>query len=188
VAEFVDSGFDSLCARGQGLPKRPARQASRHQHLIDAVSHVLRSASACACRVSTRLDRSACAIARINAIVRRAVIDPAAEIGPGLYIPHTTGVLFQGAAGANLSLYTFAAVTPRKPMPFSGGGGKFCPRIGNDVSIGTRAVMFGPVLVGDRSHVADRRNVRTGQEQVQMPEGGFFATESGACVPESVHS
>jgi hypothetical protein len=34
----------------------------------------------------------------------------------------------------------------------------------------------------------DWRNVRTGQEQVQMSEGGFFATGSGACVRESVHS
>lgn len=98
----------------------------------------------------TRLAR---AIARINAIVHHTVIDPAAEVGPGLYIPHPTGVLFQGAAGANLSLYTFAAVTPREPMPFSGGGTNLCPRIGNDVSIGVRAVVFGPVLVGDRSRI-----------------------------------
>jgi serine acetyltransferase len=98
--------------------------------------------------------RSARAIARINTIVHRTVIDPAAEIGPGLYIPHPTGVVFQGTAGANLSLYTFAAVTPREPMLFSGGGGKLCPRIGNDVSIGVRAVVFGPVLVGDRSRIA----------------------------------
>jgi len=93
------------------------------------------------------------AIARINTIVHHTVIDPAAEIGPGLYIPHPTGVVFQGAAGANLSLHTFAAVTPREPMPFSGGGAKRCPRIGNDVSIGMRAVVFGPVLVGDRSRI-----------------------------------
>lgn len=98
----------------------------------------------------TRLAR---AIARINAIVHHTVIDPAAEVGPGLYIPHPTGVVFQAVAGANLSLYTFAAVTPREPMPFSGGGGKLCPRIGNDVSIGVRAVVFGPVLVGDRSRI-----------------------------------
>jgi serine O-acetyltransferase len=98
----------------------------------------------------TRLAR---AIARINAFVHRAVIDPVADIGPGLYIPHPTGVVFQGTAGANLSLYTFAVVTPREPMPFSGGGAKRCPTIGNDVSIGMRAVVFGPVLVGDRSRI-----------------------------------
>jgi serine O-acetyltransferase len=97
--------------------------------------------------------RSARAIARINAIVHHAVIDPAAEIGPGLYIPHPTGVVFQGTAGANLSLYTFAAVIPREPMPFSGGDGKLCPRIGNDVSIGAFVVVLGPVLVGDRSRI-----------------------------------
>ena len=98
----------------------------------------------------TRLAR---AIARINAFVHRAVIDPAAEIGPGLYIPHPTGVVFQGTAGANLSLYTFAAVIPREPMPFSSGDGKLCPRIGNDVSIGAFAMVFGPLLVGDRSRI-----------------------------------
>jgi serine O-acetyltransferase len=97
--------------------------------------------------------RSACAIARINAIVHRAVIDPAAEIGPGLYIPHPTGVVFQGAAGANLSLYTFAFVSPREATLLYGGDEKLCPRIGNDVSIGARAMVIGPVLVGDGSHV-----------------------------------
>jgi serine O-acetyltransferase len=98
----------------------------------------------------TRLAR---AIARINAFVHRAVIDPAADIGPGLYIPHPTGVVFQGTAGANLSLYTFAAVIPRVPMLFSSGDGKLCPRIGNDVSIGAFAMVFGPLLVGDRSRI-----------------------------------
>jgi hypothetical protein len=51
------------------------------------------------------------------------------------------------------------------------------------------------VLRGDRMNQQqawpdfnDWRNVRTGQEQVQMSEGGFFATGSGACVRESVHS
>jgi serine O-acetyltransferase len=97
--------------------------------------------------------RSARAIARINAIIHHAVIDPAAEIGPGLYIPHPTGVVFQGTAGANLSLYTFAAVIPREPMPFSSGDGNLCPRIGNDVSIGAFAMVLGPVLVGDRSRI-----------------------------------
>ena len=97
--------------------------------------------------------RSACAVARINAIVHRAVIDPAAEIGPGLYIPHPTGVVFQGTAGANLSMYIFAFVGPREPTFICGGDEKLCPRIGNDVSIGARAMVIGPVLVGDGSRV-----------------------------------
>jgi hypothetical protein len=35
---------------------------------------------------------------------------------------------------------------------------------------------------------ADWPDVRTGQEQVHVPVSSFFATGSGACVPESVHS
>ena len=96
---------------------------------------------------------SSCAIAWINEIVHHTVIDPAAEIGPGLYIPHTTGVVFRGTAGANLSLYSFAIVGPLEPMPFPGGVGKLCPRIGNNVSIGAFAMVLGPILVGDRSRV-----------------------------------
>jgi serine O-acetyltransferase len=38
-------------------------------------------------------------------------------------------------------------------MPFSSGDGKLCPRIGNDVSIGAFAMVFGPLLVGDRSRI-----------------------------------
>src|SRR6516225_4123877 len=44
--------------------------------------------------------------ARINMILHHAIIDPAAEIGPGLYIPHPSGVIFRGTAGANLTLYS----------------------------------------------------------------------------------
>jgi serine O-acetyltransferase len=97
--------------------------------------------------------RSARAIARINALVHHTVIDPAAEIGPGLYIPHPIGVVFQGTAGANLSLYIFAFVGPREPTLLYGGDKKLCPRIGNDVSIGARAMVIGPVLVGDGSRL-----------------------------------
>jgi serine O-acetyltransferase len=97
--------------------------------------------------------RSSCAIAWINEIVHHTVIDPAAEIGPGLYIPHTTGVVFRGIAGANLSLYSFAIVGPLEPTPFPGGVDKLCPRIGNNVSIGALAMVLGPILVGDRSRV-----------------------------------
>jgi serine acetyltransferase len=98
----------------------------------------------------TRLAR---AIARINAIVHHTVIDPTAEIGPGLYIPHPTGVVFQGTAGANLSLYIFAFVGPGEPTLIYGGDEKLCPRIGNDVSIGARAMVIGPVFVGDGSRL-----------------------------------
>jgi serine O-acetyltransferase len=97
--------------------------------------------------------RAARAIARTNAIVHRTVIDPAAEIGPGLYIPHPTGVVFLGTAGANLSLYIFAFVSPREPTLLYGADSKLCPRIGNDVSIGARAMVIGPVLVGDGSRI-----------------------------------
>jgi serine O-acetyltransferase len=124
----------------------------------------------------TRLAR---AIARINAFVHRAVIDPAADIGPGLYIPHPTGVVFQGTAGANLSLYTFAAVIPRVPMLFSSGDGKLCPRIGNDVSIGAFAMVFGPLLVGDRSRIGP--NVVVADDVA--PDSAFMVPRRGRPQP-----
>src|SRR5262245_25184548 len=40
----------------------------------------------------------------LNFIIHRVDLPCAADIGPGLYIPHTSGVIFRGRAGSHLTL------------------------------------------------------------------------------------
>jgi serine O-acetyltransferase len=89
-------------------------------------------------------------------ILHHAIIDPAAEIGPGLYIPHPSGVIFRGTAGANLTLYSVVIVGPLRSLPYPGAGNQQCPNIGDDVSIGAFALILGPVTVGSRARVGAR--------------------------------
>jgi serine O-acetyltransferase len=91
-------------------------------------------------------------VARTNALMHRVELDPAAEIGPRLYIPHPTGVVFQGRAGARLKLFTQAVVCAE-----GGGapGGTIAnsPRLGDEVTLGVKATILGPIEIGSRVRI-----------------------------------
>ncbi|AWB23807.1 hypothetical protein DA075_25360 [Methylobacterium currus] len=97
-------------------------------------------------RGSIRLGR---AVARANLVFSRALIEPSARIGPGLYVPHPPGIVFRGSAGRNLTLYTKAIVGPLGAPAF-GAALDICPRLGDDVTLGVNVVVAGRVVVGSR--------------------------------------
>ncbi len=86
--------------------------------------------------------------ARLNALLHRAVLDPQATVGPGLYVPHPVGVVFRGNAGRNLVLYAGAIVGPLAPLPFPCGGEYECPLLGDEVMVGMNAMILGSAVVG----------------------------------------
>lgn len=88
-------------------------------------------------------------LARINYVVHKAEIAPGASIGPGMYLPHTVGVLFQGHAGRGLTLYTNCQVAPQRATPPFGEVPQDAPTLGNDVTVGAYAVVLGPAQIGD---------------------------------------
>jgi serine O-acetyltransferase len=93
--------------------------------------------------------RLAMALAWCNLLLTRASIAPASRIGPGCYIPHpSTGIVFQGSAGRNLRLFAGCAVAAAR-TPLHGGELHEAPRLGDDVSVGAKALVTGPVVVGD---------------------------------------
>ncbi len=77
-----------------------------------------------------------------------AEIHPAADIGPGFALIHTTGVVVghEVVAGRNLVLYHGVTLGHT-------GTGSGQPRIGDDVRIGAGAKVLGPVRVGDRAWI-----------------------------------
>ena len=97
--------------------------------------------------------RAAGLLARINYVVHKAEIAPGASIGPGMYLPHTVGVLFQAHAGSGLTLYTNCQVAPRRATPACGAVPQDAPVLGNDVTIGAYAVVLGPARIGDAARI-----------------------------------
>lgn len=67
-----------------------------------------------------------------------------ADIGPGLYIGHFGGIFLVGDMGANCS------VGQGVTIGFKGGGKSTRPpRLGNNVYVGTSAVIVGAIDIGD---------------------------------------
>ena len=95
----------------------------------------------------------ACQLARVNYVLHKSAISPAARIGPGLYVPHTVGVVFQAHAGDNLTLYAWSKVVPPVIRHWDGEVPGDAPRLGSGVTVGVGTVVVGPITVPDGTHL-----------------------------------
>ena len=85
----------------------------------------------------------------LNFVVHKATIHPASRIGPGLYIPHTVGVIFFGHAGGRLTLYANAIVAPCDMHGSRAVLNECCPLLGDGVTVGAFAMALGAITVGN---------------------------------------
>lgn len=78
-----------------------------------------------------------------------AELQPGTEVGPGVVLKHTTGLVVGGevVAGARLTLHQNVTLGDRRPF-----GGQ--PVLGDDVTVGAGASVLGPVRIGDRVVIA----------------------------------
>jgi serine O-acetyltransferase len=90
----------------------------------------------------------------VNYVVHKCAISPASSIGPGLYIPHTVGLVFHGHAGRRLTLYHRAVVCAGSVHAWKDAVYGDCPVLGDDVTVGVNSVVMGGVTLGDRAYVA----------------------------------
>ncbi len=77
-----------------------------------------------------------------------ADIHPRAQIGPGLFLPHSTGVVIGPDVVIGSRARVHQGVTLGEPVHL-GAGEWAAPRIGDDVVIGAHAVVLGAVTIGD---------------------------------------
>jgi serine O-acetyltransferase len=73
-----------------------------------------------------------------------AELHPAADIGPGLLLVHTVGIVFGHEVVAGENLVVYQGVTLGHT-----GRGEGQPKIGDGVRIGAGAKVLGPVVIGD---------------------------------------
>ena len=99
------------------------------------------------------LQRLASFVSWLNFIVHRADLPDSAEIGPGLHIPHTAGVIFRGRAGSHLTLLFRSAVVGDRLDARRDRIGDDCPCLGDHVTVGVFSVIKGAVTIGDHAFV-----------------------------------
>ena len=89
----------------------------------------------------------------INATLYKAYISPCSQIGAGTIIPHTVGIYFDGICGERVVLLAHITVCAASPRIAYCKLAADCPTIGNDVWVGTKAVVIGNVKVGDDAFI-----------------------------------
>jgi serine O-acetyltransferase len=76
-----------------------------------------------------------------------ADIHPLATIGPGLFLPHSTGVVIGPDVVIGTRVRIYQGVTLGEPVHL-GAGEWTAPQVGDDVVIGAHAVVLGAVTIG----------------------------------------
>jgi len=89
----------------------------------------------------------------VNYLLHKADISPAASIGPGLYIPHTVGVIVYGHAGSYLRVLARAMMAPHGPRPSPCCSLDNAPVLGDQVTLGVDSVVVGAVRLGNAVRV-----------------------------------
>lgn len=74
-------------------------------------------------------------------------ISPYANIGEGLFIPHTIGIIIghEVIIGNNCEIFQNVTIGSNRKEK----NGRFMPIIGDNVSIGTGAIIVGPITIGN---------------------------------------
>ena len=142
------------------------------------------------------------ATARLNLLLTRVSICPASRIGGGLYIPHpATSIVFQGTAGRNLCMFAGSCVSASGLHPLHGGALSGAPEIGDDVSLGSKSLVQGPVRIGagvkiginacitrdiPAGAVVIAKRRRSSVDALPQPPGSARGTRSSTVVTVSV--
>lgn len=85
-------------------------------------------------------------LSSINFILHKVRLPAASCIGPGCRLSHPAGVVFEGRAGKNLTIFSYAVCMVEKTHKGFNSG---TPAIGDSVTLGGHAVLMGDISIGD---------------------------------------
>jgi serine acetyltransferase len=109
-------------------------------------------------RLATKGPRPLLGLWRTLLIAKHSIdIQPDIEIGPGLELPHPTGIVFGAGVriGRDVTIFhnvTLGLIYDHPPGTARPG----CPTIGDDVVIYTQSILIGAITIGERAVVAAR--------------------------------
>ena len=156
-------------ARYRGFRPLAAAQPGRWRLAFDSLVFKAGFQAVLLYRISHGLGESGwtrCAwfVARLNLLLTGADIEFSARIGPGLLIPHPSGIVIGRGTGIGSGATIYQGVTcgirSWAPGPASG-----YPRIGDDVVLCVRASVLGGIRIGDRAVVGAHALVTHDLEQ-----------------------
>lgn len=105
------------------------------------------------CLFRSGWKRMAYFFCKINYVFQRTHISPESAIGGGLYIPHTSGIIFNGKAGKNLVLYAGASVSSQEAHVNTNRIYSDSPTLGDNIIVGAYSVVTGGITVGDNTNI-----------------------------------
>ncbi len=88
-----------------------------------------------------------------NLVIWGADISYATQIGRALYMPHTVGVSIFGVLGDRCTCYAQVGIGGGSGDERDIGAGNGLPVIGDNVLIGARAMVIGPIRIGEGSMI-----------------------------------
>jgi serine O-acetyltransferase len=108
----------------------------------------------------------------LTLVLTGAEISPASDVGGGLVIYHSPATGLDGKLGRNVVL-TSRVVIGKNGSAVDIGAGPWRPILGNNIYIGSNAVVTGPRRVGDNvrfySHCFVTRDIPSGADVVGIP-------------------
>ncbi len=87
----------------------------------------------------------------LNIIIWGTDIPPMTRIGRSFYMPHTIGITIFGVLGDRCTCYAQAALGGGSGDDRDIGAGNGLPMLGDNVLVGARALVVGPVRIGSGS-------------------------------------
>lgn len=84
----------------------------------------------------------------LNLMLWGTDITPGTRIGRSFYMPHTVGVTIFGVLGDHCTCYSQAAIGGGSGIQTDIGAGPGLPVLGDNVLIGARSMIVGPVRIG----------------------------------------
>lgn len=90
-------------------------------------------------------------LSSLNFVLHKVRLPAASCIGPGCRLSHPAGVVFEGRAGKNLTIFSYAVCMVGKT---ANGFDSAIPTIGDSVTLGGHAVLIGDISLGDSAQIS----------------------------------
>jgi serine O-acetyltransferase len=94
------------------------------------------------------------ALFTINLVLWGTEIPPSTRIGRGFYMPHTVGVTIFAIVGERFTCYAQAGIGGGSGNESDIGAGPGLPVLGDNVLVGAKALIVGPVRIGSGTMIS----------------------------------